>query len=89
MKSFLDLLAGQETLSEKGQGYFSHVQKAADRMAALIDTVYFYTRLDGSPRDIRAKPAISTPFLEEVKENLAVLIRESGATITFAQPCLW
>jgi len=46
IQSYLDLLASQETLSEKGKGYFSYVQNAAGRMAALIDTVHFYVRPD-------------------------------------------
>jgi DNA-binding NtrC family response regulator len=44
IRSFVDLLTTQETLSPKGSGYFNHIAKAADRMAALIDAVYSYTK---------------------------------------------
>jgi signal transduction histidine kinase len=81
IKSFLDLLAAQENLSQKGQGYFARVQKAADRMDSLIDTVYFYTRLDGLPQDVPKEACGVAAVLEEAKENLAELIRERNPTI--------
>ena len=56
IKSFLDLLVTrQERLPTKAQDYFKYISNAADRMAALIDAVYSYTRLDGLPRDRHAK----------------------------------
>jgi len=85
IQSYLDLLASQETLSEKGKGYFSYVQNAAGRMAALIDTVHFYVRLDGSDQEIPKDACDVAAVLEEAKENAGELIRERGAVI-FSDP---
>ncbi len=82
IRSFLDLLAAHDTLSEKGKGYFNYIQNAADRMNTLIDTVYFYTRLDGPESQISKEICdVSTAF-ENAKENIGALIRERKAVIT-------
>ena len=81
IQSYLDLLASQETLSEKGRGYFGYVQNAAGRMGALIDTVHFYMRLDGSDQEIPKDVCDVSAVLEEAKENAAELIRERKLVI--------
>src|SRR5258706_1240461 len=81
IQSYLDLLAAQESLSEKGRGYFGYVQNAARRMAALIDTVHFYMRLDGSDEEIPKDACDVAAVLEEAKENLGELIRERKPVI--------
>lgn len=81
MKSFLSLLAGSESFSNKGQNYFSFIQAAADRMDALIDAVYFYTRLDGSAQQIGKESCAAAAALEDAKADLGELIRERGAAI--------
>ncbi len=81
IQSYLDLLAAQETLSEKGKGYFSYVQNAAGRMAALIDTVHFYMRLDGVDHEIPKDVCDVGAVLQEAKENAAELIRERKLVI--------
>jgi signal transduction histidine kinase len=82
IKSFLSLVTAHEKLSEKGQGYFNYIQNAADRMAALIDAVYFYTRLDGSPQEIGKEVCDSTAVLEEAKADISALIKERNAVIS-------
>lgn len=79
--SFLDLLVSQETLSEKGKGYFNYVRNAAGRMGALIDTVHYYMRLDGSDQEIPTDACDVGAVLEEAKENAGKLIRERSAVI--------
>ncbi len=76
IKSFLDLLGTQENFSERGKNHFSVLRKAADRMGSMIDTVHYYTRLDGTPADIPKEPCNAASVLEEAKENLSELIRE-------------
>lgn len=82
IRSFLDLLVTRETFSSKGQGYFDYIRKAADRMGTLIDTVYFYTRLDGPPQQLAKEACDVAGVLEEAKENIGQLIKERQATIT-------
>lgn len=88
--SFLDVIASHETMSERGKGYFNYIQKAAERMSALIDTVYFYTRLDGSEKEISKEECDLANILQEVKENLSELIRTRNAQITSdSLPCIY
>ena len=82
IRSFLELMAAREGFSEKGQVYFNFIQKAAERMNRLIDSIYFYMRLDGSPQQITKELCDMNEVLEEAKENLIQLIRERDAIIT-------
>lgn len=82
IKSFLDLMATREHFSEKGRNYFNYIKNAADRMGALIDTVYFYTRLDGSEQQIVREACKVEEVLEEAQENISQLIRERNAVIS-------
>ncbi len=82
IQSFMDLLVTSENFSPKGKSYLEYIQKAAERMGTLIDTVYFYTRLDTS----QAQPARETcdagKVLAEAKDNINQLIQERGAVIS-------
>lgn len=82
IKSFLDLLATREKFTAKGMGYFDYIRKAADRMGTLIDTVYFYTRLDGPPQQLNRESCDVAVVLEEARENIGQLIKERNAVIT-------
>jgi len=82
ISSFLDLVIAHETLSERGQGYMKYTKNAATRMLALIDTVYFYTRLDGSRQEIAKTTCDLAQILSDTKENLTSLILERKAIIT-------
>ena len=81
IKSFLDLITTREKFTSAGQGYFNYIQKAADRMGTLIDTVYFYTRLDGGPQQVAKETCEVSAVLSEAKENIGRLIEERRATI--------
>jgi signal transduction histidine kinase len=82
MRSFLDRITDWRNLSEKSQKSFHYVSKAADRMSALIDTVYLYTRLDGVDETEKTSCGIAD-MLDEVRENLTQLIEERRATLTY------
>jgi CheY-like chemotaxis protein len=50
-------------------------------MAALIDAVYFYTRLDGAAQQIGKQTCDLGAVLEDAKADIGELIRESNAVI--------
>jgi signal transduction histidine kinase len=81
IRSFLDRITDFQNLCEKSRESLDYIQKAADRMNALIDTVYLYTRLDGVD-EMERIPCDISGVLKEVQENLGKLISERGATIT-------
>jgi len=82
IRSFVDLI-GQFDASfpDKAKTYFQHIQNAADRMHMLIDTVFYYTRLD-DPGQVAKEACDMGVVLKEVEENLAKLIQEHKAVIT-------
>ncbi len=82
IKSFMDLLGAHKAFSEKEKGYLTYIQNAADRMDTLIDTVYFYTRLDGASEQVGKEMCSMSAVLEEAKENIRQLITERRAAIT-------
>jgi len=83
IRSFLDRIADWQVLCEKSQQAFQYILKAADRMNALIDTVYLYMRLDAAEQMEKTICDIAE-VLEEVQENLAQLIEQYGATVTYS-----
>lgn len=85
IRSFLDLVTMHETLSARGEGYLDYVKNAADRMSALIDAVYFYTRLDGSQQELTKEQCDIVSLFEDVKANLSSLIQERNVIITCGQ----
>ena len=82
MRSFLDRITDWRNLSEKSQKALHYVSKAADRMNALIDTVYFYTRLDGGD-EMETTSCELAGVLDEVRENLTRLIEDRHASLTY------
>ncbi len=80
--SFLDRITDWRDLSEKSQKSFDYISKATNRMSALIDTVFLYTRLDAAERMEKTVCDIVS-ILVDAQENLAQLIEERGATITY------
>jgi signal transduction histidine kinase len=82
--SFLDLLCATERFSEKGRGYYAFIRGATERMAALIEAVYLYTRLDGSAPQIAKESCDLGAVLEDVMADLGELIRERKAAIRTA-----
>ncbi len=80
VQSFAEIVAGGEEFTDKGRGYIEHIQRAAERMRMLIDTVFLYTSLD-DPRSIERETVEVSAALEETVANLAQLIRERAAVI--------
>ena len=81
--SFLDLLHEEETsFTPKGQTYFNYIQKAANRMDMLIDTVYYYTSLDAPDFSLERENCPLNKIIVEAEENLSTLINERKAKIT-------
>lgn len=83
MLSFADIVAESEPLSGRGREYLEHIQRAAERMRMLIDTVFLYTSLD-DPRAIEKEPVDVAEALEGACANVAQLIRERGALVQSA-----
>ncbi len=89
IRSYIELIARRETFSGKTEQYFNYVQTAADRVNALIDTVYFYTRLEGSDQ-IPYEWCDLIRVLEEVKTNISQLVEQRNAVITSGHlPKVW
>lgn len=81
IRSFVELLEQREPMSDKASKYFHYIQKAADRMHILIDTVFLYTRL-ADPTHVTKEACDLQVVMQEVKENLHRLIRDREASIT-------
>ena len=86
IRSFVELInQSHETFSEKAQNYFHHIQNAADRMQMLIDTVFFYTRLD-DPAQMAKEACDMAAVLEEVQGNLPSLSVSAARLVTAGLP---
>jgi signal transduction histidine kinase len=83
IRSFLERITDKHNLCDNSRRYFQYVNEAADRMGALIDAVHFYTRLDAAEQMQKTFCDI-TCVLEDVQGNLAQLIKERAAIITYA-----
>lgn len=70
IRSFLDIILQREQFSYETRYYFQHIQKAANRMAMLIDTVHLYTRLDAG--GITHEDCDLASIIREVKETLGI-----------------
>ncbi len=82
IRSFLDRMSDWRNLCEKSQQSFQHICKSAERMSALIDAVHLYTSLDSDEQMEKTFCDIAA-VLKDVQENLAQLIDERRAVITF------
>ncbi|MGE0252740.1 MAG: response regulator [Dongiaceae bacterium] len=82
IRSFIDLIIHQDQLTGKTKEYLDYIQQAADRMLKLIDTVYFYTRLDDAEHQAALELCDAGKVWEDVQQNLSELIQKSQAAIT-------
>src|SRR5262249_40001902 len=85
IRSFMGVLGETETLTAQGQAYFGFVQTAGDRIGALIEAVYDYTRLDASAQQGAFEDVDAADIFASVKADLSELIAERGAVVTAAQ----
>jgi signal transduction histidine kinase len=80
IRSLLDLLSAEVTFNGKSAAHYQCVQDAAKRMTGLIDTVYYYTRLDGAEKS-DCDICDANQLVDEVKGNIDRLIRERQAVV--------
>ena len=79
--SLLGLVSDEGSFPEKAREHLQFIQKAAERMDALIEAVHFYTRLDAVEQSA-GEICDANQLLEAAKENINRLILERGAVIT-------
>lgn len=85
IKSFLDLLDGSLSFTERNRRFFDHVRSANERMAALIDGVHFYTGMDRGAVETVKEPCAGDRLLNDALLDLSALIQERGAKVTAGQ----
>ncbi len=81
IRSFSEIVRRPDLARDKAEQYFGYIQRAADRMAMLIEMVFHYTQLDDPERASKG-PCSMMQSLEAAKENLDLLICEHCATVT-------
>ena len=67
-------------MTGKSEAHFRSITNAAERMTALIDTVYYYTRLGGTEK-FDCDICDANELVEAVKDNINRLIGERRAVI--------
>src|SRR6185312_7680415 len=68
-----------------GKSYFGYVETAAERMSALIEAVYDFTRLDASAQPIATEEMDLGEILTAARADLSELISERNASISFGE----
>jgi signal transduction histidine kinase len=81
IRTLLDLVNTEVSLEGKTNDHFQSIRYAAERMNSLIDTVYFYTRLDGAEQT-KLDVCSANALVEAAGENISHLVRERQAIIT-------
>jgi signal transduction histidine kinase len=81
IRTLLDVINAETSFEGRSHDHFQSIRRAAEHMNSLIDTVYFYTRLDGVEPTEREYCSANT-LVEAAKENISHLIRERQAVIT-------
>ena len=79
--SLLEFLNGGDLSPQQSTEHLQLIQKAAERMDALIETVHFYTRL-ADTEQISREYCDANRLVEMAKDGIDQLIREHGAVIT-------
>ena len=80
------IVESEITLSEKGKDYFERMQKAAERMQALIEDLLSYSNV----QNVSGSKLITTDLnviVEDVKSQLSEIIKEKKATIIAGSLC--
>jgi signal transduction histidine kinase len=89
IRTLLDLVNTEASLEGKANEHFQSIRYTAERMNSLIDTVYFYTRLDGAEQT-KLDVCCANALVEAAKQNISQLIRERQAVITCRRlPEIW
>jgi len=81
IRSFSELMGQGDTPEDRKNRYLMYIQRAADRMGMLVETVFQYTQLD-DPDGVPKEPCPMSAVLDMVREDLAQLITERSAVVT-------
>jgi signal transduction histidine kinase len=81
IRTLLDLVNTEVSLQGKANDHFQAIRYAAERMNSLIDTVYFYTRLEGAEQT-KLDICSANILVDTARGNISQLIRERKAVIT-------
>ena len=80
------IIETESNLSNKGKDHFDKIQKAAQRMQALIEDLLSYSSLN----DIKGRKLVNTDLnliVEDVKNQLSEVIKEKNASMHTGQLC--
>ena len=80
------IIESEDKLSEKGKDYFGRMQKAADRMRALIEDLLSYSSVNNTKRSKLIKSDLNL-IIEDVKTQLSEIILEKKAVVNAEQLC--
>jgi signal transduction histidine kinase len=80
IRTLLDLVHTELSLDGKTSGHFQSIRSTAERMNSLIDTVYFYTRLDDA-EPTKREICGANELVDAAAQNISQLIRERQAVI--------
>jgi signal transduction histidine kinase len=81
IRTLLDLVNPELSLDGKTNNHLQSIRYAAERMNSLIDTVYFYTRLDAA-EPVKRDACTANALVEAALENISHLVSERRAVIT-------
>jgi signal transduction histidine kinase/ActR/RegA family two-component response regulator len=80
VRSFTDMIVADGDLPPENRTHFEFIQKAADRMGMLVDTVFLYTTLH-NPECMEKRTCALDNVLQGACDNLRHLIDEHKAEI--------
>jgi signal transduction histidine kinase len=81
IRTLLDLVNPELSLDGKTNNHLRSIRYAAERMNSLIDTVYFYTRLDAA-EPAKHDVCSANALVEAAGANISHLVSERQAVIT-------
>lgn len=81
LRSFAEIIRQGNLPPDKTAKYFKYIQRAADRMGMLVDSVFFYTQLDDPARMAKQRVSMAQA-LEAVLDDLAPMIRKRKSVVT-------
>lgn len=85
ISSYLELFEREigDKLEGEARDYIERAVRGADRMQEMVDAVLGYARVDTRGREFTAVDLKA--ILDEIRDELAVTIEETGTTITFEE----
>ncbi len=80
VRSFTDMIIADGKLPAENKPWFDFIQRAADRMGMLVDTVFLYTTLN-DPERMQTHACPLDNVLQGARDNLRQLIEERHVNI--------